>query len=257
MENMAGSEITLSAVEYLNTKPFLEGLSRHSFNRPLRISQDTPAQCSLKLHEGRADIGIVPVADLPRLKGFRRITRWGIAARGTVESVLMVANQPVNELDRIFLDYQSKTSNQLMRILAEEYFKWDGQYGGTEPGYEQDLPAGTGAVIIGDRALRSGGQYRYRYDLAQAWLELTGLPFVFAVWVASKRVDAALEDELEMALGKGMAFLSEISERYRFDFPQIDVYQYLTHHVHYEITRPHEEGMELFLEKIAMLEGIL
>ncbi|MCB0670139.1 MAG: hypothetical protein KDC80_30135 [Saprospiraceae bacterium] len=118
---MAEETIILSAVEYLNTKPFIEGLKRYPFRPPIQITQDSPAQCSEKLSHGRADIGIVPLADYPKLMGFRRITDWGIAADGPVESVLLVANQPIESLDQIYLDYQSRTSNQLMRILLEEY----------------------------------------------------------------------------------------------------------------------------------------
>ncbi len=254
---MTGSEITLSAVEYLNTKPFIEGLKLHTFSEPLIIMEDTPAQCSLKLREGRADIGIVPVADYPELTQFRRITKWGIGAKGAVDSVLLVANQPVNDLDRILLDYQSKTSNQLMRILGDEYFRYGGSFETADPGYEQELPAGTGAVIIGDRALRSTGQFPYRYDLAGAWHQMTGLPFLFAIWVASSRVDATFERELEKALSIGMTTRREIAERYRSDFPGVDIYRYLTQSIDYEITPDHELAMDLFLEKITMLEGII
>lgn len=254
---MTGSEITLSAVEYLNTKPFIEGLKLQTFSERLIIMEDTPAQCSLKLREGRADIGIVPVADYPELTQFRRITKWGIGADGPVDSVLLVANQPVNDLDRILLDYQSKTSNQLMRILGDEYFRYGWSFESANAGYEHELPPGTGAVIIGDRALRSAGRYAYRYDLAEAWLQMTGLPFLFAIWVASSRVNDILERELEEALSMGMNTCHEIAERYRSDFPGMDIYRYLTQSIHYEITSDHEMAMDLFLEKITMLEGII
>lgn len=254
---MAEIEIILSAVEYLNTKPFIEGLKIHPLNSQISIIEDTPAECSEKLRNGRADIGIVPVADFPLLKGFRKITQWGIAADGAVDSVLLVSNQPVENLDRILLDYQSRTSNKLMRILAEDYFQIHPDFTLAHPGYEEkELAVGEGAVIIGDRALKFGSRYAYKYDLGHYWKELTGLPFVFAIWVANTKVNLELEKELELALGACMDSRRKVADSYQKSYPRVDVYRYLTQSIRYKISEPYEQGLDLFLEKIQMLEGI-
>ena len=255
-ENMAESEITLSAVEYLNTKPFIEGLARYKFKHNISISQDTPAQCSQKLSSGRADIGIVPVADFPQLKDFRKITCWGIAADGPVESVLLVANQPIEKLNHIYLDYQSRTSNKLMQILTDEFFQCNLGFKTSTPGYETNLGEGEGAVIIGDRALKSANKYACQYDLAYAWKQLTGLPFVFAIWVASNKVQPELEEELDQALGMFMNSRRQVADLYQTQFEQVDVFHYLTENIQYEITSRYMAGLELFWDKIHMLEGI-
>ena len=253
---MAESEITLSAVEYLNTKPFIEGLTRYQFKQNILITQDTPAICSQKLRSGKADIGIVPVADFPLLKGFRRITRWGIAADGPVESVLLVANQPIEQLHRIYLDYQSRTSNKLMQVLAEEFYRCKPDFEVSSPGYEKSLKDGEGAVIIGDRALKSANRFLYKYDLADAWKQFAQLPFVFAIWVASEKVNAGVEEDLDLALGMYMNRRREVANLYQTQFDHIDVFHYLTVSIQYEITPSYISGLELFWDKIQMLEGI-
>lgn len=253
---MIKETINLSAVEYLNTKPFIEGLRRYRFEPPIMISQDTPAQCSEKLQRGKADIGIVPVADFQSLKGFRKITRWGIGADGAVESVLLVSNGPIESLDTIYLDYQSRTSNQLMRILLDEFYGYHPQLLTSRPGYLEKLPSGAGAVVIGDRALNFAREYAFTYDLSQSWKEMTGLPFVFAIWVASDKVTSVMEEDLSNAFAVGMARRSEVAQMYSGQYPGLDVYHYLTQCIRYDISETFEAGMELFLEKIQMLEGI-
>jgi chorismate dehydratase len=254
---MTESKIRLSAVAYLNTKPFLAGLSAHDVRKKILITQDSPAQCSYKLRTGLADIGIVPTADLSELPEFRRITQWGICSNGPVESVLLVSHQPIDKLERILLDYQSKTSNQLMRILAEDHFKCSCIFEETVAGYEARIDAVSGAVIIGDRALRARGQFAYQYDLSDAWKKFTGLPFVFAVWVASGRVNADLEADLSQALELGVNMVESVASEFQDEFPGIDVDRYLGNCIQYQITQEHEAAIELFLEKIQMMEGIL
>lgn len=253
---MAEETIILSAVEYLNTKPFIEGLKRYPFRPPIQITQDSPAQCSEKLSHGLADIGIVPLADYPKLMGFRRITDWGIAADGPVESVLLVANQPIETLGQIYLDYQSRTSNQLMRILLEDHFGYNPQLVLSQPGYLDALPRSTGAVVIGDRALNKSGRFAFKYDLSELWKEMTGLPFVFAVWVASERVDNLLEQSLSEALGLYMDKREEVAALYSNLYPAVDIYHYLTQRIQYHISPNYQKGLDLFLEKMHLLEGI-
>jgi chorismate dehydratase len=254
---MTESKIVLSAVEYLNTKPFIAGLKAHDVRKKIQIDQDSPAQCSSKLRSGSADIGIVPLADLSELQGFRRITDWGICSDGPVESVLLVAQQPIEKLDRILLDYQSKTSNQLMRILAEDYFKCSCEFEETIAGYEESIDGACGAVIIGDRALKARGHFAYQYDLSDAWKDLTGLPFVFAVWVASDRVSAGLESALDQALALGVEMIKTVAIEFQSEFPEINVDRYLSQCIQYQISPRHEAAIELFLEKVQMMEGIL
>ena len=57
----------ISAVSYLNTKPFLHGL-RKSADNDLEISVDIPSECARKVIEGEVDLGLIPVAVIPLLK---------------------------------------------------------------------------------------------------------------------------------------------------------------------------------------------
>jgi chorismate dehydratase len=249
---MIDSEIVLSAVSYLNTKPFLAGLSKFDFGGKLKIIEETPAECSGRLHDNGADIGLIPVADLVTLRGFRQITSWGIGAEGAVKSVLLVSDSPIENLDQILLDPQSKTSNQLMQILADEYFDISCSFLELGPDYLGQIGGNVGAVLIGDRALMLARNYTYQYDLAEAWQKLTGLPFLFAIWVASKEVDAQLEQSLDQAFELGMQQRSNIASEYQSKFFGVDIHDYLTRSITYKIRAQHQSALELFLNKISL-----
>ena len=254
--SMISSTITLSAVEYLNTKPFIEGLKVYDFDQDFRIELDTPADCSRKLRTGLADIGIVPVADFPSLKGFRQLGGYGIGADGAVKSVLLVSNKPLEALSTIVLDYQSRTSNALARILVRDHYGLDVRFESGEGQSDLNLEAYSGAVLIGDRAIKHADRFTYRYDLAEAWKAHTGLPFLFAIWVGSPRVSTSLESELEKSFEEGMKRRAEVARQYQSSFQQIDVLQYFTEHIRYRITPEHREAMRLFLEKVSIAETI-
>lgn len=249
---MSDPKIVLSAVAYLNTKPFLAGLANFDFGVNLEIIEETPAECSRRLQNQAADIGLVPVADFMTLTGFRQITSWGIGAQGAVKSVVLVAERPIDQIDQILLDPQSKTSNQLMKILAEEYFGIECTFLDLGPEYLQQIGGNVGAVLIGDRALLLANQFAYQYDLAQAWQEMTGLPFLFAVWVATEKVDNALEQSLEESFALAMQQRPKIASEYQAKFAGVDLYDYLMHRIKYKITPEHQLALELFLDKISL-----
>lgn len=249
---MSDSKIVLSAVAYLNTKPFLAGLANFDFGDKLEIIEETPAECSSRLHNQAADIGLIPVADLMNLSGFRQITSWGIGSQGAVKSVVLVSERPIDQLDQILLDPQSKTSNQLMQILAEEYFGIDCVFLDFGPGYLDQISGNVGAVLIGDRALKLSSRYAYQYDLAEAWQKMTGLPFLFAVWVANEKVDAAMEQSLDQSFDLAMQQRPQIAAGYQAAFAGVDIFDYLMHRITYKITPQHQSALELFLNKISV-----
>ncbi|MGL4596499.1 MAG: menaquinone biosynthetic enzyme MqnA/MqnD family protein, partial [Bacteroidia bacterium] len=195
--------IRISAVSYLNTKPFLHGLNQDTAGL-FSLSLDTPAICAQKLISGEAQLGLVPVATLLQLPKYEILPKFCIGANGPVDSVKIYAEQPLEKLDTILLDYQSRTSVALTRVLAQEYWKIEPHWEAASPGYENQIAGTTGAVIIGDRTFDLAGKYAVEIDLAEAWKNFTGLPFVFACWVSVVPLSEEFKTSFQTLLAKGI-----------------------------------------------------
>ncbi|MBK8584164.1 MAG: hypothetical protein IPN88_01490 [Bacteroidetes bacterium] len=90
--------LKISVVSYLNSKPFIYGFNKTNFNSKAAIELDIPSVCADKLLTGKVDIGLVPVAILPKLKDYFIISDYCIGANGPVDSVLLLSNVPLNEI---------------------------------------------------------------------------------------------------------------------------------------------------------------
>ena len=111
----------ISIVNYLNSKPFIYGLKDFQFSEATSIEEDIPSVCADKLINGKADIGLVPVAALPLIPLHTIISDYCLGADGKVGSVLLLSEVPLNEVEYVLLDYQSRTSVMLCRILYKTY----------------------------------------------------------------------------------------------------------------------------------------
>jgi chorismate dehydratase len=242
----------ISIVSYLNTLPFIYGLKNSPLSNQIEIVANIPSQCATLLKEGNANIGLVPIAELPTLsKDFEIVTNFCIGTEGTVKSVLLLSNVPVNDIENILLDYQSKTSINLVKILAQELWKKDFLYTNATSGYENKIKGNTAGVVIGDRALLMANNFTYCYDLSEEWKKLTGLPFVFAVWVANKNIAKGFLNDFSNALQFGITNISEAIYCHTFKNELRDIAEpYLKNNISYIFDKPKQQALELFLQKI-------
>ena len=248
--------VRVALVSYLNTTPFLYGLRERGLMQSPHFQFEAfyPSACAAALLEGRADVGLVPVAVLPYLKGFRIVGETCIGAVGEVRSVLLVSQKPLKEIKRIALDYQSRTSVQLCRLLCRDYWQIEPEFFPAQENYLDEVDGETAAVVIGDRAFDALQRFNYTYDLSEQWQQHTGLPFVFAVWVAADSVqDQDLKDFLS-ALSWGVEHAelaaSEIHARYPAHY---DLKTYLSRNISYTLDADKRKGLETFLQRISTL----
>jgi chorismate dehydratase len=238
--------IRISIVSYLNSKPFARGLSHAAFTDDVVLSYDHPSACAARLISGEADAGLVPVASIPLIPDARIISEYCIAADGRVDSVLLLSNEPLEQIRNIYTDAQSMTSVQLAKILAEEYWKTDPVW---LPEKKDTLKSGEAIILIGDRAMENRDRYRYSYDLAAAWKEFTGLPFVFACWVANRELPETFIEAFNQALESGIKEIDRLeglNEKERY---------YLNNIISYRLDEEKKEGMNLFLKMSAERAG--
>lgn len=247
--------IRISVVSYLNSRPYMHGLTMLGQNNPIfDISSDIPARCAEKLQNDEADIGLIPVAMIPQLGEAHILTDFCISADGKVDSVLLVSQTPLEGIREIFLDKESRTSVQLARILAREWWKIDPVW--IEESVSAINPVSTNAaVIIGDRALQMASEFTYVYDLAEEWKKMTGLPFVFAAWVSNKVIDAKIIDMLSETFESSLPPSNEQINEWQALHPFTDVNQYLNHRIKYQLGEREKQGLKLFLKKTEIANG--
>jgi len=240
--------IKISVVSYLNALPFVAGLQNNSDDNKFTFSLDIPSVCAEKLICGEVDLGLIPVAKISDIQSPIIVTDYCIGADGEVLSVLIVANQELDQLTNIILDSESRTSVELAKILMRDYWKKEIQWN-EETGFDiMNLPANYGAVIIGDRALLARKNYPYIYDLGTAWKEHTRLPFVFACWVANKFISDETEQYLNMIFENGLDQREEILAERLTKFNENNIRSYFFEHIKYKLTVEARKGLELFLE---------
>jgi chorismate dehydratase len=238
----------LTAVSYLNTKPFLYGLAHSDLVNEMDLSLEVPAASAAKLLAGEADIGLIPVAVLPEIPQARVITDYCIGAVGPVKSVCIFSHVPLREVRRVLLDYQSRTSVALAQVLFRHHFKMSPQLVPAKPGFELEVQRDEGALIIGDRAIELQNRFCHQCDLAEAWRAFTGLPFVFAAWVAGKPVPDSLIERLNNAFSFGIKNVDAVAAEYAGRFPDFDVRHYLTNSISYTLDAEKQKGLNRFLE---------
>ena len=245
------SKVRISAITYLNTKPFLYGITNSPLMREIELSLDVPSVCADKLKAGIVEIGIIPIAEMSEIPGANLVTDFCISASGKVRTVVLVSQVPVEEIETIVLDYQSRTSVQLVRILAREYWKIRPEWKNGGINYiREDIRGKTAGVIIGDRVFEAEKQFPFVYDLSEAWKNLTGLDFVFACWVANKPLEASFVEKFAAALEDGIVHIPEVIAEYQQLYPDYPFEAYFRENIFYHLDDSKRKGMELFLQKI-------
>ncbi|HNP47994.1 MAG TPA: menaquinone biosynthesis protein [Bacteroidia bacterium] len=248
-------KIKLSVVSYLNSKPFIYGLENSDFVDEFSLELDIPAVCAEKLIRGTVDIGLVPVAILPELNEYHLLTDYCIGANGNVESVVLVSQVPLEEIKKVMLDYQSRTSVQLARVLAENFWHIEPEWIQATEGYEDHLEGDIAGVIIGDRALLRRDQFKYVYDLSGEWKKFTGLPFVFACWVSNKIIPEQFIFRLNASAKKGIQNIQEVLDHFGSgEIPTIEASNYLQHVIDFHFNDEKRKALELFLSYVKQLK---
>ena len=237
----------VGAVSYLNTKPLLYGLQHHAISESIELIEDYPANLARALEENTIDIGLVPVAVIPKLPEAHIISNYCIGATGPVASVSIFSQVPMESIKAVYLDYQSKTSVNLARILLKEYWKQDVLLLEASSNFMDLIDGSTAAVLIGDRALEKYNSYAYRYDLAEAWINYTGKPFVFATWVANKPIDEVFIANFNEANGIGLKNIDTVVEQLSHKNNSYDLHTYFTKNISYTLDAAKKEGMAQFL----------
>jgi len=245
------NKVIISLVSYWNTKPFLYGLEHSTIADKLDLHLDIPAVGGQKVLENKVDIGLVPVAVLQHLDDARIISDYCISANGKVKSVSVFSDVPLDQAEKIFLDYHSMTSVQLLKLLLREHWNLSPELVPAHTSYIDEIKGKTAGLVIGDRAIALNDKHPYVYDLSEAWKEMTGLPFVFAAWMTRKPIYADLLFELNEALKYGVHHIDEmLAVADTGVFTKAALKDYLQHYISYDLDAEKRRALDLFISKI-------
>ncbi|RPE09934.1 hypothetical protein EGT74_14435 [Chitinophaga lutea] len=238
-------KVKVAAVSYLNTKPLLYGFRDHKVLRSMELSLDYPARIARQLIDGEVDLALVPVAIIPKLKEHHIIADFCIGAEGPVASVCLFSDVPLQNIHRIYLDYQSRTSVALLKILVRDHWKLNVEFIETTGDYQHLIRGNDAGLVIGDRALAQRHVSPYIFDLGEAWIRFTSLPFVFAAWISNRPLPVEFIQQFNDANSIGLnnlpAVVAENSS------PDFDLISYYTQNISYRLTPGKRQGLARFL----------
>ncbi len=252
--------LKISLVHYLNAAPlgwyFLHGPKRHEFE----ILSASPAKCADQLAGGEVDIGLIPAIEYQRIPNLVVIPDVAIAASNEVRSVLLVRRRDCRTIRSVALDTSSRTSVALVKLLLHSRIGIHPEFAPHEPQIAEMLQKHDAALLIGDAALRCSPDEYEIMDLAAAWRDWQGKPFVFAFWAC--RGDAVVPEDLVdifvEAKRWGLARIEEIAACYAptLDLPVDFLEGYLRHNLDHNMGQEHREGLERFY-RLAFEAGLI
>lgn len=236
-------------VNYLNTKPLLYGLERKPMSDLIELVGDYPAKVAQLLLDNKIDVGLIPVAVLPKLSEYHIVGNYCIGTQGEIASVALFSEVPMNEIKRVYLDYQSRTSVALLKYLMKESWGISPEIvESVNEDYRKAITGTTAGLVIGDRALAQRKISTFIYDLGSEWRAITGLPFVFAAWVSTKPLPDDFVQLFNAANGLGLQHIDEIVAATPFDI--YDLKKYYNLHLSYHLDKEKVKGMDLFLSAL-------
>lgn len=249
----------IGSVPYLNARPLIGWFDTPAGSEQAELVLDMPSRLAEMLEARSISVGM-----LSSFEAFRRpdtliVPGVAIASRGAVKSVRLFSRVPFQRIDCLALDASSLTSNNLARILLAEQWSIAPYCEPSPPDLAHMLDRCDAAILIGDPGMSAQAEGLRVLDLGEAWKELTGLPFVWAVWLANEeQLLPVLSETLIFAKEYGQERIEAIAEREasRLGWPPFVCLDYLKNVMDYELGPEHLEGLLAFQQK-CLKHGLL
>lgn len=243
-------KVKLGVFGFLNAKPLIYAIEENKIKHNFELIYDIPSQVAVNLLNKQINAGLVPSIHYAKYSvKYRIVPEICIASHGAVESIRLYFKKDLNDIKTVATDISSMTSVILARIILSEKYDVRPKFVAMKPNLEEMLSKADAALLIGDNALfESSGDESY-LDLGDEWDDLTGLPFVYALWVG-RRDSLSKDDVLALIEAKkyGLQNIDVIcekaSERYGIDFDSCK--SYLTENLQYDLGELEIEGMKEF-----------
>lgn len=236
----------ISALSYSNTFPFVLGLNQLLVNEAYILDFEVPSLTAERFFNGEVDMALVPVGALLSMSDYKIISNYCIGANGKVKTVCLYTNVHIEEIEKIYLDTDSRTSMRLVQILAKYFWKISPIFVKLEPG--QKIENNQAVLLIGDKTFGVSDKYKFTFDLAEEWKKFTNLPFVFALWIAKNSVPDFIVDNLNDALKFGLSNIKELKNHFDLPVNSQEYEDYIENYIDYNLDETKKEAMKLFLD---------
>lgn len=255
-----GAAPRVAASSYLNTAPLIWSFARGARRSEVELLTDTaPARCADMLARGQVEAALVPVIEYQRLPEAAVVPGVCVGARREVHSVVLVTRGArLEDVNSVALSTESRTSAALVEVIFREFLGRAPRLEPFVPELEEMLREHDAALVIGDPAMTFPREGLRVYDMAALWRELTGLGFVFAMWMAhesaARRVGSV---DFAAARDEGLARVEEIAAEYERELgrPRAELVSYLTRNICFDLDEEMRAGLELFF-KLAHKHGV-
>jgi len=234
--------LRISCVSFFNTTPLVYGLQHDA---SLRLRFGVPSSLLDDLKFNRADVALLPVIDYQHAPGLQIIPSGGIGCDGATLTVRLFSRSPIEQTTTLAADTDSHTSVALARVIFKNCY-------GLSPRVVplNEASADDTLLLIGDKVITHPPVDKpVHLDLGYAWKQLTGLPFVFAVWTARAGVTLGdLPRKLSDARAAGLAHIDELVETQAVPhgWPADVARQYLTDYLRFDIGARQLEAIARF-----------
>ena len=242
--------LRLGVVSFLNSRPLIEGLEADG---DVTCVFDVPAALRERLDRGEVDVALVPIIDVLRdHRRYRVVSDACIGCDGETMTVRVFSQVPPHRVRTLWVDPDSHTSVALARIVWQDLFNRELTMQPLQAG-RQNIDELESVLLIGDKVVDPRrGSFAYEVDLGGAWRQHTGLPFVFAVWLAAVDLSPAeVAAQLSAARDRGVARAAEIADACGppAGWPVELARRYLTRCLTYKLDQRSVEGANSFAER--------
>lgn len=242
---------TVGCVPYLNAKPLVRWFHELGDHSPVQVVYDVPSKLPALL--ASRSVQAILVSSIEALRAPCRVADGvSISSQDEVLSVRILSKVPFHEIETIALDRSSMTSNALAEIMLRTVRSTPYRTVVAPPDLDAMLGEADAAVLIGDNGMRADGRGLLDVDLGRAWRELTGLPFVWAVWLGHEALDDALAQHLRDAAAWGGQHLDDVIPLAAAEtgFSLADADHYLRTIMDYRLDEPHKQGLAEFAARL-------
>ena len=241
----------VGAVSYLNTKPLIYGFEHGQMKDDLHLVLDYPANLAARIKKGELDVALLPIAAMLELDRSFIFSDYCIGADGAVASVCLFSEVPLEKIESIYLDYQSRTSVALLKVLLKNHWSKKVKFIEADENYISRIKGTAAGLVIGDRAFEQLKNFQHIYDLSEEWKTFTGLPFVFAAWVTNKNLSQQFVNAFNQANAIGFKHLDEIIDNE--NYAHFNLESYYTQNISYRLNDQKHKAIELFKKYINAL----
>jgi chorismate dehydratase len=253
--------VVIGSVPYLNEKPLTRWFLHTDEGKEsgIEVRYAVPSELARMLTAGEIAAALVSSFEYFRTSGYVIAPGVSISGQDEILSVRAFSRVPWRRLESLALDTSSLTSAALLKILLSQQLDSHPAFVNHAPDLDAMLAVADAALLIGDKGMLAKSEGLVTLDLGEAWRTLTGLPFVYAVWMGSpETMTPDLVAALQKSRNWGVTQTDEIvtEEAKRLDCSPKLVRHYLTHVMDYDLGEDHLRALALFGD-MARQEGLL